>query len=231
MDADTQIGGPDVRFPETSASAIRDAAGGEQRAREIARERLASAYWKPVYKYIRVKWRASNEDAKDLTQAFFTSALDRDVFAAYDPEKAALRTFLRLCVDRFVSNQRAKRKIETVELADGLATEPFDPEKYFHREWVRQVFTISIEALRSDYRERGRHTALKAFELHDLAEDAPPSYGEIAAMLEVPVTQVTNFLAAARRDLRRIVLGQLRQLTATEREFRAEARSLLGRFA
>jgi hypothetical protein len=39
---------------------------------------------------------------------------------------------------------------------------------------------------------------------------------------------VNNYLAAARRNFRRIILEKLREITATEEEFRNEARSLLG---
>jgi hypothetical protein len=39
---------------------------------------------------------------------------------------------------------------------------------------------------------------------------------------------VTNWLAAARRDYRSIVLETLRDLTADDDEFRDEARDLLG---
>jgi len=40
---------------------------------------------------------------------------------------------------------------------------------------------------------------------------------------------VTNHLASVRRAFRRILLGHLRELTATEAEYRDEARRLLGR--
>jgi len=42
------------------------------------------------------------------------------------------------------------------------------------------------------------------------------------------VTQVTNELAAARREFRRSVLELLRNETASEEEFRLEVRSILG---
>ena len=42
------------------------------------------------------------------------------------------------------------------------------------------------------------------------------------------VSQITNYLALARREFRRIVLEKLHELTATEEEFRREARALLG---
>jgi hypothetical protein len=42
------------------------------------------------------------------------------------------------------------------------------------------------------------------------------------------VTQVTNYLAAARRQFRQIVLKSLRDQAGSEAEYRADARDLLG---
>ena len=50
----------------------------------------------------------------------------------------------------------------------------------------------------------------------------------LAAELGIPVTQVTNYLAFARRELRRLVLERLQTLCATDEEFRLEARDFLG---
>jgi hypothetical protein len=44
----------------------------------------------------------------------------------------------------------------------------------------------------------------------------------------VPVTTVTNHLFWARREFRRLVLERLREITGSEREFREEARAVLG---
>ena len=42
------------------------------------------------------------------------------------------------------------------------------------------------------------------------------------------MTQVTNHLYWARRELRQSVLETLREITASEQEFRSEARALFG---
>ena len=55
-----------------------------------------------------------------------------------------------------------------------------------------------------------------------------PAYRTIAEELGLPVTQVTNHLAWARRELRRLVLERLRSLTSSDAEFREEAEELLG---
>jgi hypothetical protein len=51
---------------------------------------------------------------------------------------------------------------------------------------------------------------------------------KVLRMPRLPATQVTDFLAAARREFRRLVLERLRELTGSEREFREEARLVLG---
>jgi hypothetical protein len=63
----------------------------------------------------------------------------------------------------------------------------------------------------------------------DPDSDGPrPTYAALARDLGRPVTDVTNELAWARRAIREIVLDLLRAICATDEEFRAEARDLLG---
>ncbi|HEY2109817.1 MAG TPA: hypothetical protein VGH17_07940, partial [Candidatus Acidoferrales bacterium] len=54
------------------------------------------------------------------------------------------------------------------------------------------------------------------------------SYAELAKEFQIAPTDVTNYLAFARREFRRIALDSLREMTASEDEFRREARELLG---
>lgn len=78
MDQDTDIGGPGQRFPPTRHSAIVAARSEDPEERKRAFETIIAGYWKPAYKYIRIKWQSSNEDAKDLTHGFFTSAIEKN---------------------------------------------------------------------------------------------------------------------------------------------------------
>jgi hypothetical protein len=95
MREDTDIGGRVSRFPTTRRSAVL-AAGSEDRSeRERAFELLVAAYWKPAYKYIRLKWGADNEQGKDLTQSFFARAFEKDFLRSYEPRKGSFRNFLR----------------------------------------------------------------------------------------------------------------------------------------
>ncbi|HEX2122294.1 MAG TPA: hypothetical protein VHL59_11685, partial [Thermoanaerobaculia bacterium] len=176
------------------------------------------------------------EDAEDLTQSFFARAFEKESLVAYDASKASFRTFLRLLFDRHAANewkagQRMKRgggevhlDFEAAELEIGRdAAATITPEEYFQREWVRSVFALAVERLRAAINDR----QFAIFEAYDLTDDRV-SYRDLAARFDVPETKITNDLAAARRKFREIVLDALREVTATEQEFRAEARALLG---
>jgi RNA polymerase sigma factor (sigma-70 family) len=246
IDPDTDIGGPQHRFPETNQSAIVRARSADRAVRQRAFETILTSYWKPVYKYVRLKWQAGNEDAKDLTQAFFADAFEKHHFANYDARKASFQTFLRTCLDGFVANQRkAGRRLKrggnlehfqldfvTADDEFGLhaAASDLTPEDYFHREWVRWMFTLAVEALRRRCDETGREIYFQLFERYDLADDGAVSlsYASLGKEFGLEPATVNNYLAAARRDFRKIVLQKLREITATEEEFRREARSLLG---
>ncbi len=245
MDPDTDIGGPHHKFPVTNQSAIVNARSGDPIARRRALETILNGYWKPVYKYIRLKWQANNEDAKDLTQGFFANTFEKDHFARYDPSKASFQTFLRTCLDGFIANERKaatrlKRggdmdhyqldfAVAEEELAAHAVTSTLNPEDYFHREWVRSMFTLAVEAFRQRCLESGRPVHFQLFERYDLNDDdSDVSYASLGQEFGLEPATVNNYLAAARRDFRRIVLHKLREITATDEEFRTEARSLLG---
>ena len=243
MDPDTDIGGALHRFPTTNHSAIIAARSNDQLTRRRAFETILASYWKPAYKYIRFKWQAGNEDAKDLTQGFFANAFEKNYFASYDARKASFQTFLRTCLDGFVANerkagQRLKRggdldhyQLDFATAESELASHisPLSPEDYFHREWVRWMFTLAVEAFRRRCEELGRTVHFQLFERYDLGDDnRDVSYASLAREFGLEPATVNNYLAAARRDFRRIVLEKLREITATDEEFRTEARSLLG---
>jgi len=240
------MGGSASRFPDTRHSAIRNLASQDAALRVGALEALFAAYWKPVYKYIRVRWSQSNENAKDLTQSFFARALEKEFLGAYDPAKARFRTYLRTCLDAFVLNEnkaagRIKRGGEAVmvsldfETAEGelrqreIAAAGQSPEEYFQREWVRNLFSLTVEDLKRECEERGKQMQYDIFARYDLGESAErPTYDGLAAGLGLTTATVTNHLAAMRRRFRHLLLERIRATTLTEQEFEDEVRAVLG---
>jgi RNA polymerase sigma factor (sigma-70 family) len=92
-------------FPLTRHSVVAAAQGRDPEERSRAMDAITNSYWRPVYKYVRLRWRVEREDAEDFTQDFFFRLLEKEFLASYDPAKGKLRTFLRTCIDRLFMNQ------------------------------------------------------------------------------------------------------------------------------
>ncbi len=246
-------GGGGGRFPLTRWSAVLAARSDDPAERARALDLLVRAYWKPVYKYIRIRWNKSREDAQDLTQEFFARAIEKGFFDRFDPAKARLRTFVRVCVDGMAENEakaagRLKRGGDAVHLSldfDSAETElgrsgpaavreiasPASMEEFFEKEWVRSLFSLAVETLRGECEQRGKPIHFRLFEIYDLQDhDAATraSYDDLAREFGIAVTDVTNHLSFARREFRRIALEKLREMCASEDEFRREARAIFG---
>jgi len=236
-------------FPETRGSLVAAMKGGDREERARALETLAGAYWKPVYTYVRLKGGRPHEDAADLTQEFFAQLVEKGWLARFDPGKARLRTYLRVLVDGLVANaSKARRRVkrggginvlsldfEAVrrEVEELRSSSELSPEDFFEKEWVRSVFSLAVTRLRDRCVTSGHEKRFGLFSAFDLEEvegfaDARPSYQDLARRFGTTAVDVTNQLAAARRDFRAIVLDVLRELTASDAEFRFEARALLG---
>ena len=245
MSHDTEMGGSSPSFPTTRPSFVAGMSSSAPVERERAAEVLVRSYWKPVYKYVRLRWRKANEDAKDLTQGFFARALEKGWLERFDAQRGRFRSFLRLSLDGFVANDekargRAKRGGGAATLAldfdaaeEELAgTEPLAGESvdaWFDAEWRRGLFSAALEDLERSFRENGHAVRASIFRRYDLADGAArPTYAELGQELGLEASAVTNHLAAARRAFREKLLERLREETADEAEFQAELGVLLG---
>jgi DNA-directed RNA polymerase specialized sigma24 family protein len=240
------MGGPSPAFPTTRPSFVAGMGSREPVERARAADVLVRSYWRPVYKYVRLRFRKGNEDAKDLTQGFLARALEKDWLATFDARRGRFRSFLRLSLDGYVANEekargRVKRgggapllaldfEAAESELAGSEPLSSDSVEAWFDAEWRRGLFTAALAELERSFQEQGHGARAAIFRRYDLADgaDARPTYEELGRELGLEVSAVTNHLAAARRAFRAVLLERLRQETADEEEFRAELRVLLG---
>jgi hypothetical protein len=117
------------------------------------------------------------------------------------------------------------------ELAFAVAEDHGDPDELFRREWVRSVFEAAIARLREDLvsRQKGVHFELfSRYDLHSVDGERRPTYAELAGDVGIPVTQVTNYLALARRRFREIVLDLLAETSGDDQDYADSVRELLG---
>ena len=227
---DTTIAQGQSQFPPTAWSLVerlRDPS--DPRVQEYL-NRMIQTYWRPVYKFVRISWKRSNEDAKDLTQAFFIHLLEGQLLAKADPERGNFRRLLLTSLKNFLSNEaRAAEAIKrggerqivslNVEGSEQWAQNPKDPVAEFEGQWAREVLERSIERMP----QQVRREAVTAFHRFHLEEKAVK---EIAAELGATETQVAHYLQDARAALRRLVTDEIREYVQDEAEIARELDTL-----
>ncbi|MBI3855919.1 MAG: sigma-70 family RNA polymerase sigma factor [Planctomycetes bacterium] len=241
---DTTLGGAEKAFPETTlgfAGGLRNPATADY-GRSL--ETLCARYWKPVYCYLRIAWAKSNEDAKDLTQAFFAWLLEEDALRRYDPSKGGFRPYLKVLLRRFAGHeerdlQRLKRGGGArVFSLDGAAPDlpelrgdpgAADPEKVFERVWLEELVQLSIGRARERFAAAGREDRFRVYEAFALGSGPePPSYAELAARHGMTVGEVEKALHLVREEIRRELREALARSAGTDQELEDEWKRLLG---
>ncbi|MGH7470191.1 MAG: RNA polymerase sigma factor [Longimicrobiales bacterium] len=231
-------------FPPTRCSVLERLNRSDEAERRAAFDVLVHAYWQPIYAYLRLHWGVSADGAQDMTQAFLAAAWQKDFFVGYDASRARFRTFLRVCLDRFLNNQRkieraqkrggqialvpldfaaAEGSLDTTETATTL-----DVDALFRQEFLRALFARVLARLQAELSGRGREAVYRVFERYDLVDPGTRTYADLATEMNLPVTQVTNHLHAARRRFRELVLQELRSMSDNEQEYQADVQELLG---
>jgi RNA polymerase sigma-70 factor (ECF subfamily) len=216
-----------VRFGETLWSTVFKAREPARTTGRDAFGRLAATYWKPVYFFVRRRGR-SVEDAKDLTQGFFASLLEREALKSADPRRGRFRTFLLTILERYLANEaeRASAKkrgggripVDLRQAERELRTSD-SPATAFERAWGAGVLARAFERMRQEPR----------FDLFEAAMSRGLSPAEICRASGLGAKEVENALYRARKRYRELVLEEILQDVETREEGEAELRGLLER--
>jgi RNA polymerase sigma-70 factor (ECF subfamily) len=152
---------PDDLFATTRWTLVM-AAGGAEAAGAL--EELCTAYWFPVYAYVRRRG-FTREDAEDLTQGFFASLLGRGDIAGLRRENGKFRAFLLAAVKHFLANERDKLgrqkrgggaphlslDWQEADARFRLADESsLSPDAAYDREWATALLERVLVALESE---------------------------------------------------------------------------------
>jgi RNA polymerase sigma-70 factor (ECF subfamily) len=233
----TDLGGERKGFPETSWTVICGARGQGSRVTACWNE-LIELYWKPVYWYVRTRWRKSNDDAKDLTQEFFATLLDKKTLETLREERPRFRAFLRSCLENFLLRRnrdgaRIKRggrarfvSIDPGECRIDVASTELSPEEAFDQAWAQTILDECLAELERSYRKSGRPTYWEAFERYHLHPESR-TYAALAKELKITADEVQSRLKAARRALADLVRERVRETVADPKDVEDELSLLM----
>jgi len=226
------------RFLDTRWSVVLSAARGGAESR-AALEWLCASYWYPLYAYVR-RSGYDVEPARDLTQGFFVSLLERGSLQTLDPKLGKFRAFLLASMNHFLANEREreaalKRRadnssfhvdLESVEHRYTLEdVEGLGPESLFESRWARTVLDRSLRRLKEEHASKGKEELFRR--LSGSLTGDEPNLDRLAADLGMEPGTVRVAVHRLRRRLGALLREEVAQTVSDPEDIDDELRSLL----
>ncbi len=229
-------------FKPTVWSVILRAANPDDPHFRTALNNLCSAYWKPVYLYVRRKG-VDRDRAQDLVQGFFADFIERGCLGRLQREGGSFRKFLLECLANYAANVRRtegrdKRgggvdvvSLDVPRAEAELGREPEDgatPESIYLRSWARTTLTRAFDML---YREFEARDQLKRYEIlhkHLAGDGERVTYEALGEQLSMKATEVRDLLHRTRVRLRHFLREAIQETVQDAAEVEDEMRTLLG---
>ncbi|MHC4878379.1 MAG: RNA polymerase sigma factor [Planctomycetota bacterium] len=229
------------RFATTRWSLVVAAGTPDEPDSHAALTELCSTYWPPLYAYVRKRGNSA-EDARDLTQEFFTRLLEKMTVAAADPQRGRFRTFLLTSMQNFLANehdrQSAQKRGGGVQLFPMdfdsaercIVAEPADsapsPEAEFERDWALHVLQQALTELETEYVESGRGELFESLSpaLTDASES--PRYSSIADERGMSRDAVKMAASRLRKRYRELIRSTIRSTVTADDDVETELADL-----
>jgi len=216
------------------------AAAGAAATGQAALESLCAAYWQPVYAFVR---RQGNdpETAKDLTQAFFATFLEKRDLEAARRDRGRFRNFLLTCVKHFLTNEwdrvRAQKRgggipvrpFEFEYAEHAFCIEPADrmtPERLFERSWARTMLRRVLHRLRDEQEQAGRGAQFERLKPLLMAE-SDVSQREAAARMGLSEGAVKMAVLRLRRRYKELLQAEIAETVRDSAEIDDEIQYLM----
>ena len=234
------IRGDPCGFATTRWSLIVAARGADAPAARQALSLLCEAYWYPLYAYIRRRGH-TDDQARDLTQEFFTRLLGRDFIGALDPAKGRFRAFLLASCKHFLANEHDRdgarkrggdRTVASLHLgnAEGLyCREPshdLTPDKLFERRWAVTLLDRALARLREEFTGRGKGTHFDRLRDCLVGDRAAVRQGDAAAALGMTAGAVKVAVHRMRQRYRELLREEIAHTVEAPEQIDEEIREL-----
>lgn len=228
-------------FSNTHWSVVWTARNGDPARSAEALNKLCTAYWRPLFYYLRRRGHGF-EEARDLTQGFFVHLLHGEQLRHLKHQDGRFRSFLLTLLNHYVSDERDKANAQkrgggqTPVFLDALSeeeryrTEPVDgvsAELLFDRCWAETVLERARQRVRDEYNAAGNG------QLFDVLHQLPPgrtnhgpSCADLAARLNMTESAVTSALHRLRRHQAKVIREEVAQTVAGD-DIDGEIRYLL----
>lgn len=217
------------------------AAGREAPDAAVALETLCQTYWYPLYAYVRRRG-CNAEDARDVTQGFFATLLEKQYLEDADRQLGRFRTFLLTALQRYLSKER--ERAATLKRGGGvrhwtldcdagerrLSLEPaheLTPERVYLRRWALTVLENALASLRHEYSEAGKSDWFDALKVYLTGESGEPSYRETSAKLATTENAVKVAVCRLRQRYRDRIRSDIAETVSDPTDVDEELQTLV----
>src|SRR5688572_24413716 len=227
---------------ETTRWSLVAAAGSEDSAAcRAALAALCETYWYSLYAYVRRRG-ADPDDARDLTQGFLTSLLDRRHFENLRADRGRFRAFLLASFQNFLAKDHARRNRQkrggnvaflslTFDDAEGRyrfePAEPATPESLYERRWALTVMERVLGSLRSEWEASGRVAEFDDLKACLLGEPPEGGYAALAAKFNSTEGAVRTAIHRLRRKFQTRLRQDIAETVADAGEVDDEVKYLI----
>jgi RNA polymerase sigma-70 factor (ECF subfamily) len=232
--------GPRI-FATTHWSVVLAAGEGDSAPAQRALETLCTAYWYPIYVYVRRKGHGP-DDAQDLTQEFFAQLIAKEHLRLADRNKGKFRTFLLAMLDYFLAREwsRAHRQkrggqftfisLDQPAPEERYRLEPADndtPEKQFVRQWALTVLKQTMNKLEKECDANGKSALFREVRAHLSGEGDGAAQAEIAQRLGMTEGAVRVAVHRLRQRYGELLRNEVAQTVGRPEEVDEEIHFLL----
>ena len=204
-------------------------------------ERLARAYWRPLYVFARQRGSA-HDTAADEVQGFFEHLLSHEMLKNVQRGEVRFRSFLLRCFTNWLANEQrrahtAKRGGAVAALRldemDSRVVEPAliegkSPDAAYDHGWARALVDHAMKRLEVEIEQRERSVFLQELRGRTFADDgAGPDWEEMAQRHGMSHGAVRKAAVDLRRRFGVLLRGEVRSIVATDAEVDDELRYLV----
>lgn len=209
--------------------------------RPAALQRLCSAYWLPIYGYLRRRGHAP-ADAEDLTQSFFAYLLESDFLERPDPAKGRFRGYLVGAVKYFlaqhyerISAQKRGGGAHFVDWATIDAERDFaacdqpqlDPSETYEKTWALTLLARALRHLEAEQAAAGKTRQFAVLQPFLSTTPTRGDYESAAATLGTTRTNVAVWVHRLNHRYAEIVKLEVAATVRNPAEIGAEMQHLL----
>jgi RNA polymerase sigma-70 factor (ECF subfamily) len=201
---------------------------------------LCESYWYPLYSFVRRQGRSA-DDARDLTQEFFSWLLEKNALQVADRSRGRFRSFLLASMKNFLAKEwrrgQAQRRgggrpMISLDFDDGESRYRLEPshddtpENIFERQWALTLLEQALSNLSTEFEQAGKHWLFECLKMFIGGEKSLVPYRELGKQLNMSESAVKVAIHRMRRRYRALLRNEIRQTVVTDEDVDEELRHL-----